>query len=105
MKIPGARLYHCLHTSNIIVVYNPFFHRCKPRTGQENTMWYGSTKNLLESVVRGLKNEPPQNDAEWQAQADLVQGCLAEMAEMSEPTVNPSMGPRQDTFTVRLRIS
>jgi hypothetical protein len=42
-------------------------------------MWYGSTKNLLESVVRGLKNEPPQNDAEWQAQADLVQGCLADV--------------------------
>ena len=57
-------------------------------------MWYGNTKNLLESIVRGLKNEPPQNDAEWQAQEDLVQGCLAEMVEMSEPTVNPSMGPR-----------
>ena len=55
-------------------------------------MWYGSTKNLLESIVRGLKNEPPQNDAEWQAQTDLVQGCLAEMVEMSEPTVNPSRG-------------
>jgi hypothetical protein len=54
-------------------------------------MWYGSTKNLLESIVRGLKNEPPQSDAEWQAQTDLVQGCLAEMVEMSEPTVNPSI--------------
>ena len=49
-------------------------------------------KNLLESIVRGLKNEPPQSDAEWQAQTDLVQGCLAEMVEMSEPTVNPSRG-------------
>jgi hypothetical protein len=55
-------------------------------------MWYGNTKNLLESIFRGLKTKPPQNDAEWQAQTDLVQGCLAEMAEMAEPTVNPSMG-------------
>ena len=55
-------------------------------------MWYGSTKNLLESIVRGLNTEPPQNDAEWQAQTDLVQACLAEMVEMSEPTANPSMG-------------
>ena len=55
-------------------------------------MWYGNTKTLLESIVRGLKAEPPQNDAEWQAQTDLVQGCLTEMVEMSEPTVNQSMG-------------
>jgi hypothetical protein len=55
-------------------------------------MWYGSTKTLLESVVRGLKTEPPQNDAEWQAQTELVQACLTEMVEMSEPTVNPSIG-------------
>ena len=51
-------------------------------------MWYGNTKHLLESIVRGLKTEPPQNDAEWQAQTDLV----AEMAEMSEPTVNSVHG-------------
>jgi hypothetical protein len=55
-------------------------------------MWYGSTKSLLESIVRCLKTEAPQDDAEWQAQTDLVQACLAEMVEMSEPTVNPSMG-------------
>jgi hypothetical protein len=55
-------------------------------------MWYGNTKNLLESIVRGLKTEPPQNDAEWQAQTELVQACLTEMVEMSEPTVNPSTG-------------
>ena len=55
-------------------------------------MWYGNTKTLLESIVRGLKAEPPQNDAEWQAQTDLVQACLAEMAEMSEPTVNSANG-------------
>ena len=78
--------------SEIVVAYKPFFRRCKPRTEQENPMWYGNTKNLLESIVRGLKTEPPQDDAEWQAQTELVQGCLAEMVEMSEPTVNPSMG-------------
>jgi hypothetical protein len=77
---------------DVIVAYKPFRHRCKPRTEQENPMWYGNTKNLLESIVRGLKTQPPQDDAEWQAQTDLVQGCLAEMAEMSEPAANPSMG-------------
>jgi hypothetical protein len=78
---------------DVIVVYKPFRHRCKPRTEQENPlMWYGNTKNLLESIVRGLKTEHPQNDAEWQAQTDLVQACLAEMAEMSEPTVNSANG-------------
>ena len=75
---------------DVIVAYKPFRHRCKPRTEQESPMWYGNTKNLLESIVRGLKTQPPQDDAEWQAQTDLVQGCLAEMAEMSEPPVNPS---------------
>jgi hypothetical protein len=55
-------------------------------------MWYGNTKILLESIVRGLKTEPPQDDAEWQAQTELVQGCLAEMVEMSEPAVHQSMG-------------
>ena len=53
-------------------------------------MWYGNTKNLLESIVRGLKTEPPQNDAKRQAQTELVQACLTEMVEMSEPAVNPS---------------
>ena len=55
-------------------------------------MWYGNTKNLLESIVRGLKTEPPQDEAEWQAQTDPVQACLAEMVNMSEPTVHSSMG-------------
>src|SRR5260370_33162886 len=55
-------------------------------------MWYGNTKKLLESIVRGLETEPPQSDAEWQAQTDLVQACLAEMVEMSEPTGNSSRG-------------
>ena len=53
-------------------------------------MWYGNTKNLLEIIVRRLRNEVPLDDAEWQAQTDLVQACLEEMVEMSEPTVNPS---------------
>jgi hypothetical protein len=59
---------------------------------RENPMWYGNTKSLLESIVRWLRTEAPQNDADWQAQTDLVQACLAEMAEMSEPNVNPSKG-------------
>jgi hypothetical protein len=53
-------------------------------------MWYGSTKSLLESIVRWLKTEVPQENAEWQAQTDLVQVCLAEMVEMARPTANPS---------------
>jgi len=44
---------------DVIVAYKPFRHRCKPRTEQESPMWYGNTKNLLESIVRGLKTEPP----------------------------------------------
>jgi hypothetical protein len=55
-------------------------------------MWYGNTKSLLESIVRGLKTEPPQDDAEWKAQTELIQACLTEMAEMSAPLVHPSMG-------------
>lgn len=55
-------------------------------------MWYGNTKNMLESVVRRLKTDAPQDDADWQDQTELVQTCLAEMVEMSEPTVNPSVG-------------
>jgi hypothetical protein len=56
-------------------------------------MWYGSTKHLLESIVRRLRSEAPQDDAEWQAQTDVVIACLQEMVEMSEPAVNPSKGP------------
>ena len=55
-------------------------------------MWYGNTKSLLESIVRWLSTEPSQNDTEWQSQTELVQSCLAEMVEMSEPIVNPSKG-------------
>src|ERR1035438_3293655 len=42
------------------------------RKAENSPMWYGSTKNLLESIIRGLNTEPPQNDAEWQTQTDLV---------------------------------
>jgi hypothetical protein len=59
-------------------------------------MFYGNTKTLLESIVRALKTEPPQDDPEWQAQIELVQSCLTEMVEMSEPTVHPSMGTKVD---------
>ena len=52
-------------------------------------MWYSSTKSLLESVVRCLKTDTPQEDSEWQAQIELVQACLAEMMEMSKPPANP----------------
>jgi hypothetical protein len=55
-------------------------------------MFYGNTKSLLESIVRKLQSEPPENDAEWQAQTELVQGCLSEMMDLSEPPVNSSMG-------------
>ena len=69
-----------------------FFHRWNPRADQENPMWYGNTKNMLESVVRRLKTEASQNDAEWQAHTELVKACLEEIVEMSESTVNPSKG-------------
>ena len=68
-------------------------------------MWYAGTKSLLESIIRWLKTEAPQGEAEWQAQTDLVQACLAEMVEMSEPTFNPSKGPTSRLFTARLRIN
>ena len=68
-------------------------------------MWYGNTKNMLESVVRRLKTDAPQDDADWQDQTELVQTCLAEMVEMSEPTVNPSWGQCPGMFTARLRTS
>lgn len=55
-------------------------------------MWYGSTKTLLESIVRQLRAEAPQNDAEWQAHTAVVEVCLAEMVGMSEPVVSPSKG-------------
>ena len=92
MEVSGAMIYYSASDIERAVVKKLFFHRCTPRTEQENSMWYGNTKSLLESIVRGLKTEPPQDDAEWQAQTELVQACLTEMVEMSEPTVNRSIG-------------
>ncbi|HEX3742798.1 MAG TPA: hypothetical protein VHW09_02665 [Bryobacteraceae bacterium] len=51
-------------------------------------MWYGSTKSLLESIVRWLKSEAPHDDSEWQLQIEIVQACLSEMVEMSKSSVN-----------------
>jgi len=73
--------------------------------GELLTMWYGNTKNLLESIVRGLRTEAPQNDAEWQAQTDLVQACLAGWRNCRNLLPIRRRGQRPDTFTVRLRIS
>ena len=55
-------------------------------------MWYGNTKVLLESVVRRLRTEAPKDDGDWQAQADLVRACLAEMVELSEPVAQQANG-------------
>ena len=60
------------------------------RKRENSTMWYGSTKVSLESIIRWLKTEGPHDDDEWQSQSDLVLTCLAELAAMSEPTVDPS---------------
>jgi hypothetical protein len=92
VEVSGAMMYYSASDIERAVVKKLFLHRCTPRTEQENSMWYGNTKSLLESIVRGLKTEPPQDDAEWQAQTELVQVCLTEMAEMSAPLVHPSMG-------------
>lgn len=55
-------------------------------------MFYGSTKSLLDSIVRWLKNEDPQDEASWQAQTELTQACLTEMADLSEPNGNAMKG-------------
>lgn len=82
------------HTSKLVVVNKPFFRRCKPRVEQDNSMWHGSTKTLLESIVRQLRTEAPHDDGERQAHTDLVQTCLTEMTEMSKPIVLPLMASR-----------
>jgi hypothetical protein len=56
-------------------------------------MYYGNTKTLMESIVRWLRTEGSHDDADWQAQTDLAQACLAEMVEMTKPTVHPLKGP------------
>ena len=55
-------------------------------------MWYGNTKTLLESALRHLEIAESPADDDWQAQTEVVETCLAEMAEMSEPTINSSKG-------------
>ena len=82
-----ARVHHGHCISDVRFQYGDVV-----RKEENSPMWYGSTKNLLESIVRGLRTEAPQNADAWQAQTELVQVCLAEMVEMSEPTVNPSKG-------------
>jgi hypothetical protein len=53
---------------------------------------HGTLKSLLEGIVRWLGMEISQNDAEWQAHADLVQSCLSDMVEIMEPTEVRSIG-------------
>ena len=55
-------------------------------------MWYGNTKTLLQSALRQLEIAESPADHDWQAQTEVVETCLAEMAEMSEPTINSSRG-------------
>jgi hypothetical protein len=55
-------------------------------------MYYSSTKNLLESIIRWLKTEVPQEEVEWQSQTDLVQACITEMVQMAGPSVHPQAG-------------
>ena len=55
-------------------------------------MWYGNTKSLLESALRQLNTGESQPDDQWESQTEVVEACLAEMAEMSEPTINSSKG-------------
>src|SRR5438105_8355864 len=63
----------------------------REQKAQNSPMWYGSTKSLLESIVRWLRNEE-QDELQWQAQTELVQACLAEMVEISQPVSNGSKG-------------
>jgi hypothetical protein len=55
-------------------------------------MWFGSTKNLLDSLVRSLKSEDGQDEAAWQAQTELAQACLSEMIELSQPVHGAANG-------------
>jgi hypothetical protein len=55
-------------------------------------MWFGSTKTLLDSIIRSLKSGEQQDEAGWLAQTELAQACLSEMAELSEPVHGPPNG-------------
>ena len=51
-----------------------------------------TTADLLQGIVRWLNTEPSKNDAEWEAHTQLVQSCLAEMAEITETIESRSRG-------------
>ena len=51
-----------------------------------------TTADLLEGIIRWLNTGPSKNDAEWEAHTELVQSCLAEMAEITETTESRSIG-------------
>jgi hypothetical protein len=68
-------------------------------------MWYGNTKTLLEGIVRGLKAEPSQNDAEWQLKPTLFKPALRRWWRCRNLPSIRRMGQPHDMFTVRLRIS
>src|SRR5437763_9881415 len=75
---------HISHPSGLPAVL-PFF------TGEQSkelNMWYGNTKNMLRSALRQLEGAEAQGNEDWQAQTEIVETCLAEMAGMSEPTIN-----------------
>lgn len=50
-------------------------------------MWYGNTKNLLESALRQLHVGAAASEEDWKTQTDVVETCLSEMVEKSEPGV------------------
>lgn len=50
-------------------------------------MFYGSTKNLLDSINRQLKAEAPGGDDEWQAKTDVVETCLEEIVGLCKPAL------------------
>jgi len=69
-----------------------FDNSARLRTLQINMLLHGTLKSLLEGIVRWLGMEVSQNDAEWEVHADLVQSCLADMVEITEPTEVRSIG-------------
>ena len=73
-----------------------FDNSARLRALQINMLLHGTLKSLLEGIVRWLSMEVSQIDAEWQAHADLVQSCLADMVDITEP-----MGERPIGVTSR----
>jgi hypothetical protein len=58
---------------------------CEEQKAKNFPMWFGSTRSLLESIVRWLQSADPRDESAWQAQTELAQACLAEMMVLSEP--------------------